>query len=170
MGSPSELEEFCRNQYPALVRILGLYCGSVEVAEELAQEALARVWRHWNKVRKLDHPPAWALRVALNLARSHFRRRAAEKRATARLQSQRLEAHVPPPASESEVIREAVARLPGRHKTALILRYYLDLSFPEVAEWMGVPEGTAKSLAHRAIARLREDQTLIDLKEVPNVT
>jgi DNA-directed RNA polymerase specialized sigma24 family protein len=44
------------------------------LAEELAQETMVRVARDWEKVSRLDAPGAWAYRVAMNLARSHFRR------------------------------------------------------------------------------------------------
>ena len=75
------LEAFCRAEYPRLVGMLDLYCGDLGVAEELAQEALTRVYRHWKKVSALDKPEAWVRRVAINLANSHFRRRKAERKA-----------------------------------------------------------------------------------------
>ena len=78
---PEDLARFCREQRPQLVGSLGLYCGDVGLAEELANEALARVCRDWNHVRDLERPGAWAHRVAMNLANSWFRRRGAERRA-----------------------------------------------------------------------------------------
>ena len=162
--------EFCEAAYPKLVRMLGLYCGRREIAEELAQETLARVWRHWRRVRRLDSPLAWAQRVALNLAKSSFRTAGAERRARRRLEGFPAEVHVDPDAADKQAVRDAVSQLPDRQKTVLVLHYYLDMSFPEIAEWMDAPEGTVKSLAHRAIARLREQEGLMDIEEALNVT
>src|SRR4051812_32240 len=88
MKETPELVAFLEAEYPRLVGTLSLYCGNAESAEELAQEALARVCRDWAKVRKMNAPGAWAHRVAMNLAASHFRRRAATKRVIDRLGSQ----------------------------------------------------------------------------------
>jgi DNA-directed RNA polymerase specialized sigma24 family protein len=69
----AELESVCATEYQRLVGTLTLYCGSHAVAQELAQEALIRVCQHWNRVRRLQNPGAWANRVAMNLANSHIR-------------------------------------------------------------------------------------------------
>ncbi|MPZ91460.1 MAG: hypothetical protein GEU68_07510 [Actinobacteria bacterium] len=47
MSAPPDLIALCRRLYPELVGVLGLYCGDRAVAEELAQEWLARVCRDW---------------------------------------------------------------------------------------------------------------------------
>lgn len=69
------LEVFCRREYPRLVRLIAVYCGDGGAAEDLAQEALARVWERWERVGGMDRPDLWARRVALNLANSWHRRR-----------------------------------------------------------------------------------------------
>ena len=71
----------CEREHARLVGMLGLYCGDGAVAEDLAQEALIRLCRDWRKVRKLEAPERWLYRVAINLAHSHFRRAATERRA-----------------------------------------------------------------------------------------
>ena len=149
-----ELTAFCRSSYPKLVRTLDLYCGDLGVAEELAQEALARVWRHWKKVRTLEQPEGWAHHVAMNLARSWLRRRRAEQRASNRLP---VEAPGDRDIVSDIAMRDAVSSLPHRMKTALILRYFLDLPYDEVARLMDAPTGTVRSLVHRAIEKLREE-------------
>jgi RNA polymerase sigma-70 factor (ECF subfamily) len=161
-----DLTAFCRATYPRLVRTLDLYTGDLGVAEELAQEALARVWRHWKKVSALEQPEGWAHHVAMNLARSWFRRRRAEQRASQRLLP--TAATVTTDISSDIAMRDAVAGLPHRMKTALILRYFLDLPYDEVARLMDAPTGTVRSLVHRAIERLR-DEPLQGGEEVGNV-
>lgn len=147
---------FCAAQYPRLVGSLALYVGDHAVAEELAQEALLRAFRQWGRVERLDAPQAWVWRVAIDLTNSHFRRRRAEQRA-----SERLRASVRTPADDCDhawglAVRQAVAALPQRQRTALILRYYLDLPVEEAARRMDASPDAVRSLTKRAIAALRE--------------
>lgn len=154
MDISDEAATFIREQFPVLVGLLGLYCGDRTVAEELAQEALERACRDWSRVRQKDSPEAWTRRVAINLANSYFRRRAAERRATSRLQS----GVVAPSDSDQAgalAMRQAVVALPPRQRTVVILHYYLDMPFSEIADLMRIPLSTSKSLASRGVARLR---------------
>ena len=167
-GTEGELIAFCRREHGRIVGLLSLYCGDAALAEELAQDALARVCRDWRRVRRMEHPEAWASRVAVNLANSFFRRRAAERRAR-----ERLAAQPEPPATQPDTalvlsVRQAVAALPPRQRTALLLHYFCDLPFAQVADLMGSPEPTVKSLARRGIARLRSSESLGSREEAPN--
>jgi RNA polymerase sigma factor (sigma-70 family) len=161
-GPPEDLTAFCRREHPRLVGTLSLYCGSVFLAEELAQEALARVCRDWGRVRRMDHPGAFAQRVAINLANSQFRRRAAERRARQRLEAFARQREHTPDETSAITIRAAVAALPRRQRTALVLRYFCDLPFAEVARLMESPEPTVKSLARRAVQRLQAEAGITD--------
>ena len=168
MAGDDELISFCKREHARVVGLLSLYCGDAAVAEELAQDALARICRDWRRVRKMDYPEAWASRVAINLANSYFRRRAAERRAKERLAS-RPEADLGAPDTALALsVRQAVAALPPRQRTALLLHYFCDLPFARVAELMGSPEPTVKSLARRGIARLRSPELLGNPEEAPN--
>lgn len=167
-GDDQGLISFCRREHGRIVGLLSLYCGDAAVAEELAQDALTRVCRDWRRVRKMDYPEAWASRVAINLANSHFRRRAAEKRARERLASRPDAAAGAPDAAVALSVRHAVAALPPRQRTALLLHYFCDLPFARVAELMGAPEPTVKSLARRGIERLRSPELLGNPEEAPN--
>ena len=151
----AEVSAFCRREWPRLVGSLSLFTGDSDLAEELAQETLARVCRDWRKVSTLDSPGAWAHRVALNLARSHFRHRAVARRHLNRLAAAaQIDA---PDAATVIAVRHAVAMLPLRQRTALVLRYFADLSVAETAEAMRCPQGTVKTLTRQAILALRAD-------------
>jgi RNA polymerase sigma-70 factor (sigma-E family) len=163
------LVDFCRTQYPRLVGFLGLYCGDRGVAEELAQETLARVWRRWPKVHDLDRPDAWAHRVATNLANSHLRRLLAERKARARLSPPPAAAELPP-VDLVVTVRRAISQLPRRQREAILLHFYLDLPLAQIAESMGTSVGGVKSLLHRATGRLRTGGYVTDPKEVVDVT
>jgi RNA polymerase sigma-70 factor (sigma-E family) len=153
MTEPEDMSAFCRREWPRLVGSLSLFTGDGDLAEDLAQEALTRVCRDWRTVSNLDSPGAWAHRVALNLARSHYRHRSVARRQRARLAGA-SESHDPDTATVLAV-RNAVAQLPVRQRTALVLRYFADLSVAETAAAMQCPQGTVKTLTREAIAALR---------------
>jgi RNA polymerase sigma-70 factor (sigma-E family) len=140
--------------HPRLVGALGLHCGDWDVAEEMAQEALARVWERWDTVQGMDSPEAWAYRVAFNLVASRFRRQGVERRVHDRLRARPGPLPEPEPADRLAV-RAAVASLPDRQRAVLVLRYYADLPVAAVAATLGCAEGTVKSLTSKAINGLR---------------
>lgn len=156
-----ELSAMCASEYPRLVGALGLYCGDHEVAEDLAQEALIRLCRDWRRVRKLHAPERWLHRVALNLAHSHYRRKAIERRSLELLS--RRPRHDPQPHTDVESF-ELLKKLPHRQKAALLLHYYLDMTVPEVAQVMQIPDGTVKTLIHRATRALSTDRGVAEVR------
>jgi RNA polymerase sigma-70 factor (ECF subfamily) len=156
------LVAFCRRIYPPLVGGLTLHCRDRGVAEDVAQETLVRVWERWSTGHITGRPEAWAWRVAVNLASSRFRRRAAERRAYVRL-GRPSETAVAPDPADRLAVRDAVAALPERQRAALILRYYADLPVAEVATVLRCAPGTVKSLTHMAVESLRkrlDDETV----------
>lgn len=170
MSDPPGVVEFCRSMRPRLVGTLTLLCGDAQVAEELAQETLARLWVNWSKLHRstAERADAWAYRVAINLANSWWRRLAAERRARARLAMFTPADPPGPDLAEASAIRQAVAALPRRQRTALVLRYYADLPIGEVATLMGCAPGTVKSLTNRAISALRAGYEQPSIHEVGN--
>jgi RNA polymerase sigma factor (sigma-70 family) len=149
-----DLVDFCRREHGRLVAALDLMCGSFPLAEDLAQETLARVCRDWSRVRHMDAPGAYAHRVAMNLASSTFRRRAAERRAQAREGSGALLVRDEDPAT-ALALRAALQTLRPEQRRVLVLRYFLGYSVAEAAEVLRSPVGTVKTHAHRGLAALR---------------
>lgn len=148
-----------------LVGALSLYTGDRDVAHELAQDTLVRVCRDWAKVRSMANRDAWALRVAMNLANSHYRRRAAEGRASQRLQHRASGAEDHDWAA-GVALRDALKALPPRQRAVLIMRFYADMPFADIADAMKTGESTVKSLARRGLERLRRDQSVAGVEEV----
>lgn len=160
--------EFCRSEYPRLVGSLGLFCGDPDVAQELAHEALMRAHRDWKKVSRMASPTGWTHTVGMNLARSYFRRKAAERRATERLRARATPTQSGLDASEAIAIRHALAALSPRRRTALVLRYYVDLPIDEVAAAMDCSPSTVKSLIRGALESLRRTEGFAHVKEAGN--
>ena len=158
------LRDFCAAEYPRLLGSLTLYCNDRGVAEELAQEALARACVSWSKVRRMDAPGAWVNRVAINLANSHFRRKGAERRAREKLEARAERSSVSPDHDLEMILRREVAALPKRQRAALVLRYFADMSVRATAEALDMPEGTIKRLTYDAVAALRKNPRLAGLE------
>jgi RNA polymerase sigma factor (sigma-70 family) len=155
---------FCEALHPSLYGALLLYCGSREVAEDLTQETLLRVWRQWGAVRAMDRPDRWALRVAFNLAKSGFRRLRIARRVAA-LSDEGVATDEDP--TDAITVRSAVASLPPRQRAAVVLRYFNDLSVADAAEILGCADGTVKALTSQALANLRSrlDADVPDVQE-----
>jgi RNA polymerase sigma factor (sigma-70 family) len=141
--------------YARAVRLAYLTgAGDQARAQHVAADALARVWIKW-RARTIDD--FWPyLRVAVvNELRSNARRaRLAERH------DQQQRAVVLWPADDAQIVERdavasALAQLPPRQRTALVLRYFEDLSHEECAKVMGCSVGTAKSTSARALVALR---------------
>jgi RNA polymerase sigma-70 factor (ECF subfamily) len=148
----------CQRLHPRLVGSLALYCGRVDVAEELAQEALTRACARWPQVAGMANPDGWVFTVAFNLARSWFRRRSAERRAFSR---QAAALSVACDADQADVIavRTALACLPDRQRCAVVLRHYAGLPIAEVATLMHCAPGTVQALTAQGLRALRTEFT-----------
>lgn len=157
-----DFERFCRHVYSRLVGALTLQSGDRATAEELAQESLTRLWLRRNHVSQLKSPEAWVFRVGFNLANSRYRRLLIERRANRRARP--VDAVVEDGA-DSLAVRTAVLALPKRQRSALVLRYFADLSVKETAMAMDCAPGTVKALTSQAIARLRTEFDIVPVED-----
>ena len=150
---PGSFEQLYQSDYPAVVGLVYGLTGSRWVAEDLTQEAFLRAHRDWPRVCEMDSPGGWVRRVALNLARSRWRRLRSEAmaRVTASFEEDPTS---PPPDLETEEFWAEVRRLPVRQAQAVTLRYVEDRSVAEIASVLGVAEGTVKALLHQGRERL----------------
>jgi RNA polymerase sigma-70 factor (ECF subfamily) len=146
------IREFLHTAYPRLVAAVGLVAGGRAVAEDTVQEALARAWERSERGEEIRNLEAWVATVALNLSRSSLRRLRVERRARERL--------APRIAEEPSALRVDVERsiraLPRRQREVTVLHYFLGLDVREIAEVLGVHDGTVKTTLHRARAALAE--------------
>ena len=149
---PGTFAVFYRDTYSSVVALTWALSGNRWTAEDLAQEAFARAHRDWDSVEKMDSPKAWVRRVAINLARSRFRRIRYETATLVRLRGQVGGADTFEP--RDQAFWDELRRLPKRQAQALALRYVDDLSVAQIAEIMEAAEGTVRALLHQGRTRL----------------
>lgn len=132
--------------YPQLVRLAYLLVDTVEHAEEAVQESFAKAYPTWGRVQ---HPDTYLRTAVVNTCRRVQRRRMLVRRTpTPRVDDAVLGA---------DHIDDIVRRLPLRLRHVVVLRYYLQLSEPEIADTLGMALGTVKSTLHRARTHIREE-------------
>lgn len=139
-----------------VVTLAYMLCGDAETARDAAAEAFARTYEQWRRGRVV-RVEGYVRRAVTNQVNSHFRRvgrqRAFERRRAG--EGRAATPHVEKVEARDRV-RGLIRQLPARQRTAVVLRYWADLPDAEIAEMMGCPLGTAKSLLARGMARLRE--------------
>ncbi len=143
---------WARAVQPGLLRLAVLLTGDHHRAEDLVQEALTKIALRWRRLRS-QSPDAYARRVLVRDNISWWRRHSREQVSAV---------EVPPVASGEAavdrrlVLARALAGLTAGQRSAVVLRFYDDLSERETAAAMGVSLGTVKSQTHLALRRLRE--------------
>ena len=145
-GPRADLGELFRSSWADLVRLATFLTGSVPAAEDLVQDAFLR----FGKAQTRPEDPTRYLRTSVvNACRSYHRRRLIERRHRPAL---------PPPGVDSpSELWDVLARVSRRQRTALVLRYYLDLPEEEIAATLRCRPATVRSLVLRGLARLREE-------------
>ena len=180
----SAVAELVRRWQGPIQRLCGRMTGDLHRGEDVAQEAFARVF-----AKRKDYQPSgkfstWLWRIALNLCYDELRRR--QRREESSLDGMRgeaiaaLEAFVEPkPAPDKllveqergELVRRALMQLSETYRTVLVLRHYENLKFREIADVLGVPEGTVKSRMAEALTQMSRllKPMLTDPEPVPRL-
>lgn len=150
----ARLAALYRERRLELIRLAVLLVGDRETAEDVVQDVFARLHGRDPGVLTL----AYVRTCVLNGSRSVLRRRAVALRRTERARGavESAEAAALLGESRREVL-DALRRLPGRQREALVLRFYLDLPEAEIARTMRVRQSTVRSTTARALARLSRE-------------
>ncbi len=135
--------------------VVGL-TGDLAEAEDCVQEAFARAVPRWGRVSRYDDPEGWVRHVAMNLARSRWRRLRHRARSG---EEPAGKEPVPALSADHVALLEALRGLPAEQREAVVLFHLVDRPVEEIAARQGVPVGTVKarlSRGRRALAALLE--------------
>ena len=167
-GEPDAFEPLVRRYEK---RLFGYFVNLVEdpaAAADLAQETFVRVYRAAPRYQESGRFESWLFRIAANLVKSRKRRPdqrlahlsledapAAERELAARGPARRPD-EAAWRAELRDALQQALPQVPLVFREAVLLRDVQGWSYREIAEMLGVEEGTVKSRAHRGRQRLRE--------------
>lgn len=151
-------EDFVAACSARLFTLAMLVCGHDRAdAEDLLQEVLERAYRRWARICRNGDPERYVRRMLVNASVDRWRRLRRRPQEHLRADAEGLTvADQAGEVDDRDLLLRALATLPARQRAVLVLRYLEDLSEAQTAAILRCTEGTVKSQASRALARLRE--------------
>jgi RNA polymerase sigma-70 factor (ECF subfamily) len=150
-----------RDEYLTVLRSVFLVVNDRGRAEDITQEAFAKLYAHWRKVSRYDRPDAWVRRVAIRMAiRASGRER---RRPSLEIRSQTRPAD--PPMPDVDLAR-AVATLAPQQRACVVLHYFEDRPVAEIVDILGIAEPTVRvhlSRARQRLATLMREEVVGDV-------
>ena len=142
MAGELAFDEFYAASFRRMVGQVYAMTGSLAEAEDAVQEAYARAWQRWNKVREYNSPEAWIRTVAYRIVISAGRK--AKNRLVAHRRNE-TDHEVPGLSTDHLVLMSALRRIPEEQRRAIVLHYLVGLSVEEICDETSAPSGTVKT-------------------------
>jgi len=152
----AEFTEFVQAHGAALLRTATLLTGDRGRGEDLTQTALARAYAHWDTVRRAEQPAAYVRKLLVNSHLSWLRLFSNAEQVIESVPDRGDGADLQARHAEADELRTALRQLSPRVRTAVVLRYFDDLSEAETARLMGCSTKTVNNSVGRGLAVLRE--------------
>jgi RNA polymerase sigma-70 factor (sigma-E family) len=140
---------------PQLLRLAYTLTGNRADAEDVVQDALARALPRWERISRVGDVDAYVRRMVINAHTSWWRRWRRRESPVAELRDSTVDG----PGEDFDDRRRlwlACQALPEVQRTAVVLRYYEQLEYAEIADLTGVREGSVRARVSRGIATLRD--------------
>jgi RNA polymerase sigma-70 factor (ECF subfamily) len=168
-GSPQAIQRLVEDHYAALYRYAYRLSGSSSDAEDLTQEAFCKAQQHFGQLREASRAKPWLFSILRN-AYLH-RVRADRQQHCVSLEgigdlAEPLPAQLPD--IDPERLQQALNDMPEAFRTPIILYYFEDFGYREIAEQMDLPMGTVMSRLARAKAFLRSRLVDTDVHVMAN--
>ena len=137
-----------------LTRLAVVMLGDRPAAEDVVQDAFCGLYAHWSRLSDPGKALPYLRSSVLNGCRNQRRRRHRAGRGPTGWGNAEPAESAVLLAEEHRQVLAGLQRLPARQREALVLRFYVDLAEPEIAQAMGISRGTVKSTTSRALAAL----------------
>ncbi|MDT7571231.1 MAG: hypothetical protein QOE05_1405 [Actinomycetota bacterium] len=136
-----------------LFRTACLLCGDPDQAEDIVQDALARLYAAWPRASRAQNIDGYARRAVINSHLNQVRRPWRREQAAPDVGDRPVDVQLP--TEDLQVMWAALRSLPLGQRKVVVLRHYLGLSVEETAADLGISAGTVKSQTSDALAALR---------------
>jgi RNA polymerase sigma-70 factor (ECF subfamily) len=168
-GDAAAYGTLVRKYQDRLVTSLIHLCGSLDDAEDVAQEAFVQAYVKLRTFAGGSSFYTWLYRIAVNAAISRRRRRREQPSIESKRDELGLEPADDAEQADERLLREeravqvqrAMGRLSDEHRTILVLREVDDCDYDEIAQILRLPVGTVRSRLHRARLQLKEQLDVI---------
>ena len=137
---------------PRLLRFAVLVTGDPIGAQDVVQDVLISAYLKWDKISRANNIDAYLKRMIVNRRNALSRLKRSGEIPLANIPSGDEQS---PLQDASEDLWETCLTLPERQRAAIVLRYYEDLSFAQIAAVLDCAEATARSLVYRGLGKLR---------------
>jgi RNA polymerase sigma-70 factor (sigma-E family) len=164
MVDKADFGEFAASSAGALKRTAFLLTGDSQLAEDLVQATLLRLYERWSRAAVWESPVAYARTTMYSIFVTWHRRRPLKEIPFADLpdrpQPDNAEAR-----ATSRIVLAALQQLPARQRAVVVLRFYEGLDAPEIGAILNCTAVTVRTQQHRALARLRTFEEIASLLE-----
>jgi len=155
-GDHEAFDALAGDAYDRLFTLAHRILRDPERAKDAVQECLVRAWRDVRGLRDVDRFDAWLHRLLVNACYDEARRRRARAFEVHLLPIERAAPGRPfDDLADRDELERGFRRLPVEQRVVLVLHHYLGLRLPEIADILGVPEGTVRSRLHYASGAMR---------------
>ncbi|KAA1422054.1 SigE family RNA polymerase sigma factor [Nocardioides humilatus] len=156
-AATSSFDDWVAVRGEALLRLAYVLTGNAADAEDVVQDALSRALPRWDRISQADDVDAYVRRMVVNAHTSWWRKWRRRESPVAEVHADAVVAGPGEGVASDERRRlwAACQALPADQRTAVVLRYYEQLDYDEIAALTGVREGTVRSRVSRGIAALR---------------
>lgn len=127
-----------------------------ELARDLTQETMVRALKNLPKYRGEGKFSTWLIAVGSNFYRDELRKKKTAEKIAEKTNDRRFPLPEKQAEAETVDIKRALLELPAEKRIPLVLKYYYDYSYQEIAATLKIPLGTVRSRLHAAVRQLRE--------------
>jgi RNA polymerase sigma-70 factor (ECF subfamily) len=163
---PNAIAALVAEHYSAVYRYAYRLCGGTAEAEDLTQQVFLNAQRKLDQLRGAEAARAWLFAILRNCFLAARRQSGQETPGTELCWDELPENAPVPSAIDSELLQQALDALPADYRLILLMFYFEDYSYREIAERLELPIGTVMSRLSRAKGALRSGLWGPKLKEM----
>ena len=168
-GDPSAFQAIVERHRSMVYRVAYQFAGNHHDAEDIAQEVFIKVYRSLDRFRQDAQLTSWLYRIVMNACIDHRRRSRSAAAAPFGEEAEQQMLNTPEDRPDPEerayggelgqVLEWEIGRLPKGQRIVFVMRHHQGMKLSEIAEALGLAEGTVKRQLHAAVHRLRQALT-----------